>query len=767
MKTTFFGNWKMMIFLAALPFVAVMLRVPQTTATAEDRPPTANTFAGGQTNGSMDMATDVAPEAPTDGAVMEPVPTSVPAAPVISKLSPPAEEIVRMAQAGVSEDVMMAFINNANSRFNLGSDQIIYLNDLGVPGTVVKAMIQRDTALAAAGAVVPPITAGNVTPAPVPMPQPIQPAPVETVDPAVVTDSGDDTATDDSVDNFYTPLAPYGNWVVVAGYGRCWQPTVCVVNHDWRPYCNQGRWIYTDCGWYWQSDYSWGWAPFHYGRWFCDDHRGWVWRPDRCWGPSWVSWRHSSDYCGWAPLPPEARFTIGIGFRFGHRPVGEDCEFGLRSDRYTFVPINHFTERGLNRHRMGDEETRKFWNRTTVNNNVTVHGDRVINHGVDPRQVATAGHTEIHKVEIRDLPAGGGVRMRPDHIEKAGDATVIFRPHLPTPTKPGSPGAHDSGTPVGAGIPKGPGAGGTQHSPNNPTVEPDHRAPRSGVPIFVHTDPAGVRTTTPGTATPPAAPTHQDSNFRGARANGNPPNPVIITGRRPGSETEPTTTASPHTVTPLQGVRQANPPMSPAQPPSAVLPPRAPATPPQWYNNHSSPVSQAQATHEDRPQNGFGNRAVPQIPATQPLMPTPAYVPSAVPTRPAPQWNAPSRVTPVAPTAPQYTPPVHAVAPSANSGGQQYHQSYSPPQTVAPVQSYHPAPVYHAEAEAPRYSAPAQHFNTPAPVERYSPPQQHYSPPAAVERSSPPQQHYSAPAPQPAAASASQSGNSSSKPDHK
>src|SRR5207302_3435873 len=97
--------------------------------------------------------------------------------------------------------------------------------------------------------------------------------------------------------DFSDALAPYGNWVDVAGYGRCWQPAVGAVNPGWRPYCDRGHWAYTDSGWYWMSDYSWGWAPFHYGRWFQHERLGWCWTPDNVWGPAWVSWRYSNNYC--------------------------------------------------------------------------------------------------------------------------------------------------------------------------------------------------------------------------------------------------------------------------------------------------------------------------------------------------------------------------------------------------------------------------------------------------------------------------------------
>src|SRR5690348_3601767 len=55
--------------------------------------------------------------------------------------------------------------------------------------------------------------------------------------------------------DFYEPLAPQGEWVVIGSYGRCWRPGH--VARDWRPYCS-GNWQRTDAGWYWVSDEPWG-----------------------------------------------------------------------------------------------------------------------------------------------------------------------------------------------------------------------------------------------------------------------------------------------------------------------------------------------------------------------------------------------------------------------------------------------------------------------------------------------------------------------------
>src|SRR5262245_26264669 len=72
------------------------------------------------------------------------------------------------------------------------------------------------------------------------------------------------TITDEQID---TTLAPYGQWVEDAEYGRVWRPYVTVVGVDFTPYETCGNWVYTEYGWTYQCDWDWGWLPFHYGQW--------------------------------------------------------------------------------------------------------------------------------------------------------------------------------------------------------------------------------------------------------------------------------------------------------------------------------------------------------------------------------------------------------------------------------------------------------------------------------------------------------------------
>jgi hypothetical protein len=272
-----------------------------------------------------------------------------------AKLSIPASELVRLANSGVEESVLLAYVTNSTSTFNLGAEEIIYLNDIGVPSAVVTAMIQHDQALKGATAAMFAANAPTQTPQPMTEPPPATPAqepPAEGQPEAVPPPVEAPLTPPEATSDFYGTLAPYGSWVNVDGYGPCWQPTVVVINPLWQPYCDGGHWVYTDCGWYWSSGYSWGWAPFHYGRWFCHHSLGWCWAPDTVWGPSWVCWRYSNACCGWAPLPPGCTYSFGVGLTFHGHPVQSGDDLGLNNRHYTFVAWNNLHDQHLQAHRL-------------------------------------------------------------------------------------------------------------------------------------------------------------------------------------------------------------------------------------------------------------------------------------------------------------------------------------------------------------------------------------------------------------------------------
>ena len=366
----------------------------------------------------------------------------VPSAPAPADLSPAAADVINLAESGVTDDVVLAYIRNSKSTFNLTADHVVYLKDLGFSPEVLSAMITHDTDLQAQGPVQysAPTNTAPVAPPPAepiqePLPVAEQPAPLYVEPPA-------------DVGYFYNDLAPYGSWVVLDGYGWCWQPRAVVVNHGWRPYCDGGRWVYSDCGWYWQSDYSWGWAPFHYGRWTMHNRCGWVWMPDRVWGPAWVTWRVGGDYCGWAPLPPRTHYDGHYGWRHNGVHVGVNVDFGLHANHFTFVGMKGVTDRNLRRHQLSSTQVKNVWNQTTVINNYGDNNTTVVNQGVPVDRVAAATRQPVRRAAVRDVSADTATRSRWQTPERnaAGD-NVVYRTQLrnrPTPTKVAAQKVDDS-----------------------------------------------------------------------------------------------------------------------------------------------------------------------------------------------------------------------------------------------------------------------------------------------------------------------------------
>ena len=298
-----------------------------------------------------------------------PLAAEIPTTPVVPPpdipSASPLAQIIRLTQAGVDQGIIMTCITNSSGTFNLDSDRIIYLTDLGVPNSMITAMMQRDQQLqqqfAATQAAQPP-------PQPAPVSQTAPPgttevAPQPETQPAPVTGN-----------YFYDTLSPYGNWVVVAGYGRCWRPTACAYDASWQPYCDHGQWVYTDCGWYWNSSYAWG-ATFHYGRWFLAAGQGWCWYPDTVWAPSWVTWRYSANYCGWAPLPPRTYCQPGVGIVYQGGAVSAEFSFGLAANCFTFVSVQHFRDAHPRNYCASPAQVTQIYNQTKVINNIKINGN--------------------------------------------------------------------------------------------------------------------------------------------------------------------------------------------------------------------------------------------------------------------------------------------------------------------------------------------------------------------------------------------------------
>ena len=403
-------------------------------------------------------------------------------APAHVRTDGPVGDLIKLANAGVDSSVLLAFATNSESLFNLNADEIIYLKDLGVPSAVVTAILQHDQALkdqfANSNAPLPPPADLQYLPPPPPGTPASAGSPLAPPDYAPPEDYYP-PPPDMPEPAFYDSLSPYGNWIQVDGAGLCWQPSAAVVDTSWQPYFDGGHWLYTDCGWYWASDYSWGWAPFHYGRWFHHHRWGWCWAPDSVWGPSWVCWRYTDGYCGWAPLPPGAAYRPGLGLAFRGRRVGADFGFGLGADSFAFVAWPYFSERHLRPWGVRRERADRIYRQSTPVTRFQGDVRTVSNAGLSPEHVAAASHTPVRPVAIHGVnaPVAGGLRA--DHLAPNGRTLTVFRP---SPSDLSRPSAALSRRPEAAAL-RSPGA--------TPRYESNPAARSFGESRPVPLDPAG------------------------------------------------------------------------------------------------------------------------------------------------------------------------------------------------------------------------------------------------------------------------------------
>jgi hypothetical protein len=122
-----------------------------------------------------------------------------------------------------------------------------------------------------------------------------------------------------------------GSWESTPDDGYVWTPTG--VAADWAPY-QSGQWLWTSpWGWTWVDNASWGFAPFHYGRWGRFGGR-WCWIPGPprqrpVYAPALVAWlagtqlRTSLAFGGgggvaWFPLGPGEVYVPGYATSPGY-----------------------------------------------------------------------------------------------------------------------------------------------------------------------------------------------------------------------------------------------------------------------------------------------------------------------------------------------------------------------------------------------------------------------------------------------------------------
>ena len=195
-------------------------------------------------------------------------------------------------------------------------------------------------------------------------------------------------------------LSANGDWETDAEYGPIWYPTGVAVG--WVPYsCGRWAWV-APWGWTWVECESWGFAPFHYGRW---ERRG----------PRW----------GWIPGPPGVRPYYSPALVAFVGGAGVTAWFPL-GPREPYVPWYHASGRYVNRVNVSNiydrnaVQVRHIYDQQTESSAYVVNGKHVFVN----RPIAT--------VAVSQASFAAGKRVRPMEVQVSREelAAAPLVPHL-------------------------------------------------------------------------------------------------------------------------------------------------------------------------------------------------------------------------------------------------------------------------------------------------------------------------------------------------
>ena len=419
-------------------------------------------------------------------------------------------------------------------------------------------------------------------------------------------------------------LDRHGRWENDTEYGALWVPRAVVPG--WAPY-RFGHWAWVrPWGWTWVDDASWGFAPFHYGRWV-------FLRNTWCWSPGqWVARPvYAPALVAWVGAP--VGVAIGVGPSVGWFPLGPREVFvpGYRSSP-TYIRNVNVTQ------------VTNITNITNIINapNSVVGQTNYINRGV-PGAVTVVPASVVSgrqpvapaRVQLTDPRPGRGDR----DLHVAALPTVTAAPQIQPPPPP-----HGAGTlrPPGAA----PGTGSQNQAGTGGAAAPLPTKPSGATPLpTTAPTPAPVRDAVP-------APPMTQPVVRSPRPAGQPESPVGGAPRSPAgsvpSVPPATATATATALTPAPAPAPARPMPVEAQPPRAVAPT---ATNPAVPRPAPGPGAVQPPRAQPQPQ--------PPIPVAMPSKPPPA--PAAPPPRvaqPAPAMPPPAAPPPAAVPQQPKAPPV-------------------------------------------------------------------------------------------------------------
>ncbi len=104
---------------------------------------------------------------------------------------------------------------------------------------------------------------------------------------------------------------------------------------------------------------------------------------------------------------------------------------GLVLVSYTFVPVSHFSDPHLSRHALPHQQATQIYHQTVPSVTIVGNSTRVINRGIPVSRVETATQTQIHQVGIREANTPAAQGTRGERLERQQSDPVGVPPAVP------------------------------------------------------------------------------------------------------------------------------------------------------------------------------------------------------------------------------------------------------------------------------------------------------------------------------------------------
>ncbi len=193
-----------------------------------------------------------------------------------------------------------------------------------------------------------------------------------------------------------------------------WIPDRSFIYDGWTPY-TEGRWIWTNWGWMWVSDYPFGWITYHYGRWWYSEVYGWVWSPGYIWSPAWIMWCSSGEYTGWYPLPPR---------RHDHKKRNNGV--------WVFVNNKDFIKTVKKDNKIKAKKTIELLKNVSKYTYLVKNGKKIFDPGPDIKEIEKAQDKPIEQISLTktviiSVPVSG-VKTEPVNKDKNNNSDTKIKP---------------------------------------------------------------------------------------------------------------------------------------------------------------------------------------------------------------------------------------------------------------------------------------------------------------------------------------------------